>query len=73
MNTGRLRRILVPSLALLLLALGVVFAGLTATGIAGSAPRGDSAKTAVTVQTADALIEFGDPVRIGCMFGLGEQ
>lgn len=64
MYTERLKRILIPSIALLALTVALVITGLAATGIAGAGPRDGVSRTAVTVQTADAIVEFGDPVQI---------
>ena len=64
MNTERMRRVLVPSLALLILAVALLIAGSAMTSVANAAPQDRSARVAAAVQTRDAIIEFGDPVRI---------
>ena len=64
MNTHRMRRVLVPSLALLVLAVALLIAGSAMTSVANAAPQDRSARVAAAVQTRDAIIEFGDPVRI---------
>lgn len=64
MNTDRMRRVLVPSPALLVLAVALMIAGSAMTSVARAAPQDSSARVGATVQTRDAIIEFGDPVRI---------
>ena len=64
MNTDRMRRVLVPSLALLVLAVALMIAGSAMTSVAKAAPQDRSARVGAAVQTRDAIIEFGDPVRI---------
>ncbi|HET6496079.1 MAG TPA: hypothetical protein VFH61_12035 [Thermoleophilia bacterium] len=64
MNTDRMRRVLVPSIALLVLVVGLMIAGSAVTSVAKAAPQDGGARVAATVQTRDAIIEFGDPVRI---------
>jgi len=64
MNTERMRRVLVPSLALLVLAVTLMIAGLAVTSVAKAAPQERGSRAAASVQTRDAIIEFGDPVQI---------
>ena len=64
MNTDRMKRVLVPSIALLVLVVALMIAGSAVTSVAEAAPQDGRTRVAATVQTRDAIIEFGDPVRI---------
>jgi hypothetical protein len=64
MRTDSIRRVLIPSAALLLLAIALMLAGLGLTGAAQAAPTVKPSQAAVTIQTRDMIVEFGDPVDI---------
>ncbi len=65
MRTEYMRRVLLPSAALLVLALALMLAGLGLTaGAAQAAPAAKATPGAVAVQTRDVILEFGDPVTI---------
>jgi hypothetical protein len=64
MSTDRMKRVLVPSLALLVLAVALMIAGSAMTSVAKAAPQDSGARVGAAIQTRDAIIEFGDPVSI---------
>lgn len=64
MRTDRVRRAVAPTIVLLALAVALMIIGMAATGAAQAASHDKAPRGAVSVQTRDAIIEFGDPVRI---------
>ncbi len=64
MSINRMRRLLTPCIALLALAVALVIMGMAVAGPAAAASSDDASPGGVTIQTRDAILEFGDPVRV---------
>ncbi len=64
MSINRMRRVLAPCIALLALAVALVVMGMVVAGAAAAASHDDPSPGGVTIQTRDAILEFGDPVRV---------
>ena len=64
MSIDRMRRVLVPSIAVLVLAVALVILGMAMSDGARAAPQGTTAPSIFAVQVRDPLLVFGDPVRI---------
>ena len=64
MSIDRMRRVLTPCIALLALAVALVIVGMAVAGSAAAASDDDASPGGVTIQSRDAILEFGDPVRV---------
>ncbi|HET6496798.1 MAG TPA: hypothetical protein VFH61_15690 [Thermoleophilia bacterium] len=64
MGINRMRRIRVPGIAVLALAVTLIIIGMALSGSARAAPQGTAPPSIFAVQVRDPLFVFGDPVHI---------
>ncbi len=64
MSIDRMRRVLVPGIAVLALAVALVILGMAMSDGARATPQGTTPPSIFAVQVRDPLLVFGDPVRI---------